>query len=94
MLFSRRGPTLPSTKHEIPDMAGTTTETAIRIMGRVKDRGIIRSMLGKTIIVDETKLRLLCEGPPHVYSQGEDLSYHLSASLAEAIAVVACLHMI
>ncbi|HEX76793.1 MAG TPA: hypothetical protein G4O12_09500 [Dehalococcoidia bacterium] len=42
----------------------------------------------------ESKLGLLREGPPHVYSQGDDLSYHLGASLAEAIAVVAWLYVI
>jgi CRP/FNR family transcriptional regulator len=64
MLSSKLGPALPFTRQEIADMAGTTTETAIRIMSRLKDKGIIRSARGKTIIVDETKLRLLSEGPP------------------------------
>ncbi len=66
MLSSKLGPTLPFTRQEIADMAGTTTETAIRVMSRLKDGGIIRSVRGKTIIVDETKLRLLSEGPPQV----------------------------
>jgi CRP/FNR family transcriptional regulator len=64
MLSSKLGPTLPFTRQEIADMAGTTTETAIRFMSRLKDRGIIRSVRGKTIIVDETKLRVLSEGTP------------------------------
>ncbi|TET12974.1 MAG: Crp/Fnr family transcriptional regulator [Dehalococcoidia bacterium] len=66
MLFKKLGPDLPFTRQEIADMAGTTTETAIRVMSRLKDRGIIRSVRGKTIIVDEAKLRLLSEGPPQV----------------------------
>jgi CRP/FNR family transcriptional regulator len=66
MLSAKLGPTLPFTRQEIADMAGTTTETAIRVMSRLKDGGIIRSVRGKTIIVDETKLRLLSEGPPQV----------------------------
>ena len=66
MLSSKLGTTLPFTRQEIADMAGTTTETAIRVMSRLKDGGIIRSVRGKTIIVDETKLRLLSEGPPRV----------------------------
>jgi len=66
MLSAKLGPTLPFTRQEIADMAGTTTETAIRVMRRLKDGGIIRSVRGKTIIVDETKLRLLSEGPPQV----------------------------
>ncbi len=66
MLSSKLGPSLPFTRQEIADMAGTTTETAIRVMSRLKDGGIVRSVRGKTVIVDETKLRLLSEGPPQV----------------------------
>ena len=66
MLSLKLGSTLPFTRQEIADMAGTTTETAIRFMSRLKDGGIIRSVRGKTIILDETKLRLLSEGPPQV----------------------------
>ncbi|MFO7773150.1 MAG: Crp/Fnr family transcriptional regulator [Dehalococcoidia bacterium] len=66
MLSAKLGPTLPFTRQEIADMAGTTTETAIRVMSALKDRGIIRSMRGKVIILDEQKLRLLSEGPPQV----------------------------
>ena len=66
MLSSKLGPTLPFTRQEIADMAGTTTETAIRIMSHLKDRGIIRSLRGKIIILDETKLKLLSEGPPQI----------------------------
>ncbi len=66
MLAAKLGNTLPFTRQEIADMAGTTTETAIRFMSRLKDGGIIRSVRGKTIILDETKLKLLSEGPPHV----------------------------
>jgi CRP/FNR family transcriptional regulator len=66
MLSSKLGSTLPFTRQEIADMAGTTTETAIRFMSRLKDGGIIRSVRGKTVILDETKLRLLSEGPPQV----------------------------
>lgn len=66
MLSSKLGPTLPFTRQEIADMAGTSTETAFRVTTQLKDRGIIRSVRGKIIILDETKLRLLSEGPPLV----------------------------
>ena len=49
---------------EIADMAGTTTETAIRVMSQFKERGIIRSTRGRTVILNRDKLRLLSEGPP------------------------------
>ena len=64
MLSSKLGSTLPFTRQEIADMTGTTIETAIRVMSQLKDRGIIRSARGKITILNETKLRLLSEGPP------------------------------
>ena len=66
MLTSKFGSTLPFTRQEIADMSGTTTETAIRVLSRLKDGGIIRSSRGKIVILNETKLRLLSEGPPQV----------------------------
>ena len=66
MLSAKLGLTLPFTRQEIADMAGTTTETAIRVMSHLKDREIIRSVRGKVIILNEEKLRLLSEGPPRV----------------------------
>lgn len=66
MLSSKLGPTLPFTRQEIADMTGTTTETAIRVMSRFKEHGIIRSTRGQILILDKEKLRLLSEGPPHI----------------------------
>lgn len=66
MLSSKLGSTLPFTRQEIADMSGTTTETAIRVMSRLKERGIVRSVRGKIVILDDLKLRLLSEGPPQV----------------------------
>lgn len=66
MLSTKLSLTLPFTRQELADMAGTTTETAIRVMSHLKDRGIIRSARGKVIIRDLEKLRLLSEGPPQV----------------------------
>ena len=66
MLSAKLGSTLPFTRQEIAEMAGTTTETAIRVMSHLKDRGIIHSVRGEVIILNEEKLRLLSEGPPRV----------------------------
>ena len=66
MLSSKLGATLPFTRQELADMAGTTPETAIRIMSRLQAGGIVRSSRGETVIVDEARLRLLGEGPPQV----------------------------
>jgi CRP/FNR family transcriptional regulator, nitrogen oxide reductase regulator len=68
MLSAKIGPVLPFTRQEISDMAGTTTETTIRILSQWKDRGIVSSVRGKITIDDETKLKLLAEGPPLVQS--------------------------
>jgi CRP/FNR family transcriptional regulator len=66
MLSAKLGTSLPFTRQELADMTGTTTETAIRVMSRFKESGIIRSVRGKVIIIDREKLRLLSEGPPGV----------------------------
>jgi CRP/FNR family transcriptional regulator len=64
MLSSRLGNSLPFTRQDIAEMAGTTTETAIRFLSGLNTRKITRSARGKIIILDELKLRLLSEGPP------------------------------
>jgi CRP-like cAMP-binding protein len=66
MLASKMGPTLPFTRQELADMSGMTTESAIRVTSRLKERGIIKTVRGKITILDETKLTLLSEGPPQV----------------------------
>ena len=64
MLAARMGSTLPFTRQELADMAGMTTETAIRLTGGLSERGIIRTSRGQLVILDEAKLRALAEGPP------------------------------
>jgi CRP-like cAMP-binding protein len=64
MLSSKMGESLPFTRQEIAEAAGTTTETTIRAMSRFKEAGVVRSTRGKINILDKTKLRLLAEGPP------------------------------
>jgi len=66
MLASRMGNTLPFTRQELADMAGMTTETAIRLTGGLSERGIIRTSRGQLVILDEAKLKALAEGPPTV----------------------------
>lgn len=65
-LSSKFGNTLSFTREEIGDMAGMTTETTIRLMGNLKERGIIQSGRGLITIIDSTKLKLLSEGPPKI----------------------------
>ncbi len=66
MLSHKLGPELSFTRQEIADMAGTTIETAIRVMSRFKEGGIIKTTRGKITIADENRLRLLSEGPPQL----------------------------
>jgi CRP/FNR family transcriptional regulator, nitrogen oxide reductase regulator len=63
MLSVKLGSTLPFTRQELSDMAGTTTETTIRVLSQWKELGVTRSLRGKIIIVDENKLKQLAEGP-------------------------------
>ncbi len=62
-LSARLGQTLPFTRQELSDMAGTTTETTIRILSVWKSQSVIKSLRGKIEIIDEEKLRRLAEGP-------------------------------
>jgi CRP-like cAMP-binding protein len=64
MLSSKLGPSLPFTRQDIADMAGTTIETAIRFLSSLNSRKITRSARGRIVILDELKLKLLSEGPP------------------------------
>ncbi|MFC1892585.1 Crp/Fnr family transcriptional regulator [Chloroflexota bacterium] len=66
MLTAKLGTTLPFTRQEIADMVGITTETTIRVLSTLKERGLIRSTRGTVTILDEQKLRLLSEGAPQV----------------------------
>lgn len=64
MLSSKLGPGLPFTRQEIADMSGTTIETTIRVMSRMKRAGIIRSHRGRTDILDDGRLKALGESSP------------------------------
>jgi CRP/FNR family transcriptional regulator, nitrogen oxide reductase regulator len=54
---------LPFTRQDLSDMAGTTTETTIRILSHWQKQKIISSVRGKITITDEIKLKQLAEGP-------------------------------
>jgi len=61
MLFSKFGTTLSLTREELAELAGTTTETTIRVLSRLKAAGIISSTRGKIIILNQTKLQALAQ---------------------------------
>lgn len=56
-LAKKFGATVPLTRQELAELAGTTQETAIRALSRFKRQGLIRSSRGKTTILDSDKLR-------------------------------------
>jgi CRP-like cAMP-binding protein len=61
MLFSKFGTTLLLTREELAELAGTTTETAIRVLSKLKVASIISSTRGKIIILDQAKLQALAQ---------------------------------
>jgi CRP-like cAMP-binding protein len=62
VLSQRMGLELNFTRQELSDMAGTTTETAIRVLSDLKRKGIITSSRGRIILLDKDKLRFLIQG--------------------------------
>jgi CRP/FNR family transcriptional regulator len=63
-LTDKLGPELPFTRQDLADMSGTTLETTVRFLSRLKEGGIISSKRGQVTIEDLDRLRLLAEGPP------------------------------
>jgi len=61
MLFPKFGTTLLLTREELAELAGTTTETSIRVLSKLKAAGIISSSRGKIVILDQAKLQALVQ---------------------------------
>jgi CRP-like cAMP-binding protein len=57
MLSSKFGTTLSLTCRDIADIAGTTTESTIRVIGKLKKEGILKSHREKIEILDPVRLR-------------------------------------
>lgn len=55
-LSKKFGLTIPLTRQELAEIAGTTHETAIRTLSRFGKQGLIRSSRGKTTILKPEKL--------------------------------------
>jgi len=55
-LTEKFGPTLNFTAIEISELAGTTTESALRILGQLREEGIIEKKRGQIRIVDPKAL--------------------------------------
>ncbi|MBI4330146.1 MAG: Crp/Fnr family transcriptional regulator [Chloroflexi bacterium] len=57
------GLTLPFTREEVAQMAGTTTETAVRFVNRLKKAGVVGPARRKIPILDRQRLWLLVGNP-------------------------------
>lgn len=62
-LSKKFGATIPLTRQELSEIAGTTHETVIRVLSRFKRQGLIRSVRGHTTITSVEKLRALLDVP-------------------------------
>ncbi len=62
-LMKKFGQTIPLTRQELAEVAGTTHETAIRVLSRFRQQGLIRSTRGKTTIIQPEKLQALADKP-------------------------------
>ena len=58
-LSKKFGPTIPLTKHELAELAGTTVETTIRVLSQLKREGLIKSSRGSTTITKPNQLQQL-----------------------------------
>jgi CRP/FNR family transcriptional regulator len=52
------------TRRALAEAAGTTVETAIRVLRRFERDGIIRGEVGRVHVLDEARLRQISGGPP------------------------------
>ena len=56
------GPAMPVTHRELAQMAWTTTESAIRVVGRLKRAGCVTGSRGRLVIVEERPLKRIIAG--------------------------------
>ncbi len=69
MLHFKFGDTIPITREEIAEMAGTTTETTIRVLSKLKSLGIIDSKRGHIVILSKTKFRDVSRSSYLIFSE-------------------------
>jgi len=52
---------LPLTRQDLADMAGTTVETTIRTLSRMRREGIVDTMRGRILVLDPARLAHIAE---------------------------------
>ena len=75
MLYFKFGDAVSFNREEIGDMAGTTVETTVRVLTKLKNAGIIESKRGGIVILDETKLRDVCQRSYFIPSGGPEAHF-------------------
>lgn len=60
-LYRKFGPRIELTSYELADLAGTTTETTLRVISQLKKAGIINSKRGMVDILKPDELKPECE---------------------------------
>lgn len=61
MLYRKFGDSIPFAKEELANMAGTTEETAVRILKTLEAKGVIKSKRGQILVIRRQDLEDLCE---------------------------------
>jgi CRP-like cAMP-binding protein len=56
-LYEKFGATLKFTSSELAELAGTTTESTLRVMGRLRESGIIKTGRGEISVIKPTLLK-------------------------------------
>ena len=62
-LFEKFGAEIKLTSGELAELAGTTTESTLRTMARLRSLGIVESRRGRVRIISPTSLRNLEDDP-------------------------------
>lgn len=60
-LYLKFGNPIPFTSFELADLAGTTPESALRAMARLRRAGVVRSRRGEVFILDVSEIEDTCE---------------------------------
>ena len=63
-LHHKFGAVLPVRRAEVGEMAGTTAETAMRVLGRLEAQGVVERQRGTIVIRDARLLRASLERSP------------------------------
>lgn len=64
-LFLKFEGAISLTRRDIAEMAGTTTESAIRFLSRLRQEGVVRTERTKIVVLEPRKLRKLAEDNSH-----------------------------